>query len=87
MDRQFRRVARGVHVDIQNPSIGLFQLSFTVQFVGEELVPVLCDPRIDEYTVDAPEFGVAGGEAGALGGPGCNVAVVVEGVCCGMLEG
>lgn len=42
------------------------------------MVAVLGDACVDEDGVDAPECGVAGGEAGALGRPGCDVAFVEE---------
>lgn len=60
--------------------VRLRKFPLRVQRVGEELVAVLHDTGIDEDGVDAAEFLIRGFEGGALGGPGGDVALYVQGV-------
>lgn len=76
VDGEFRRVTCSIHVEVQHPTVRLFQLPITVQIVCEELLAVLCNTRVYKHTINTAEAREGILEAGALRGPGCNVAGV-----------
>ena len=76
VDGELRRVTCSIHVEVQYPTVRLFQLPITIQIICEELLAVLCDTRIYKHTIDAAEERKGILEACALRSPGCYVAGV-----------
>ena len=76
VDGELRRVTCSIHVEVQHPTVRLFQLPITVQIICEELLPMLCNTCVYKYTINAAEARKGLLESSALRGPGCNVAGV-----------